>query len=164
MCAASQPRTQRYLNQTDELEETLRIDLNVLRVLCCSPRVTLLTLRRGNAAVRARLVTTWLLSKSRRLRVDRLESGSAVAGYQPPGARSAPWRIFLYIADRLHQTTSLHADPHCSLFPLLPPLSCFFFSLSPPDQDKPSCVLFGQLFAGIIEGAKKRFHCSIGDW
>lgn len=108
--------------------------LNVLLVFSSSPRVTLLSLRRSNAAVRARLVTTWLLSKSRRLRVDRLESGSAVAGYQAPGARStrhsAPSRIFLYIDDRLHKTTSLHADPHCSLFPLLAPLSLlllFFF-------------------------------------
>lgn len=118
--------------------------LNVLLVLCSSPRVTLLSLRRSNAAVRARLVTTWLLSKSRRLRVDRLESGSAVAGYQSPGARStrhsAPSRIFLYIDDRLHKTTSLHAD----LFPFLASLSLsllLLFFLPPPDQDKPSCVL-----------------------
>lgn len=140
-------------------------------------RVNLLSPRRGNAAVRARLVTTWLPSKWRRLRVrvDRLESGSAVAGSPPAGATtiSAPCGIFHYIDDRLHKTTPVHADPLC--FPsAAPPHSLLsllgvFFPPLPPDQDKPSCgcvwgLLFffffleRQLLRRIIAGAKKSFH------
>lgn len=112
----------------------------------CSPRAV------ATPLWEQRLVTTWLPSKWRRLRVrvDRLESGSAVAGSPPAGATtiSAPCGIFHYIDDRLHKTRSsprgstlfpLRCPPH-SLFSLLG--GVFFFLLSllySPDQDKPSC-------------------------
>lgn len=142
-------------------------------------RVTPLCPRRGNAAVSARLVTTWLPSKWRRLRVrvDRLESGSAVAGSPPAGATtiSAPCGILQYIGDRLHKTTPVHADPLCPPSPhsLLSPLAVFPPSLLRTRINLPVGVCGGLLFSPplerqllrrIIAGAKKSLHCSIGDW
>lgn len=150
----------------------------------CSPRAV------ATPLWEQRLVTTWLPSKWRRLRVrvDRLESGSAVAGSPPAGATtiSAPCGIFHYIDDRLHKTRSsprgstlfpLRCPPH-SLFSLLGGVFFFSSSLSftPPTRiNLPVGVCGGllfffffflerQLLGRIIAGAKKCFHYSIGDW
>lgn len=75
---------------------------------------------------------------------------------------SATSGIFLYIDERLNKTTSLNADPDCFPFPLLPPLSCFFFH--PPDQAKPSCVFVKAIVSAHHRGSQKVCHWSIGDW
>lgn len=94
------------------------------------------------------------------MRVDRLESGSAVAGSPPAGATtiSAPCGIFHYIDDRLHKTTPVHADPLC--FPsaapphsLLSLLGVFFSLPYPPTRiNLPVGVCVGFTFFFLLLG------------
>ena len=106
---------------------------------------------------RARLLLSWLLSKSKRFESCQLgvweRSRSSSASWCK--ILSAPCWIVLY---RRQTAEALHSTQIPTLLP--PSLLCL--PPSPSDQNKPSCVVGRQLLTRIIAGAKTYF--SKGHW